>query len=128
MRPPSWCSSTPCAASVDLPAGLGAAFVLAASPATVTLDRGNIPDSVMILLVVLAADSTVTLILTGWWRSAVLVGIWVGLAFQAKMLEAWLLVPGLVVAHLVAGGGRRPSAWDGSPRWSAPWPWCRCRT
>jgi len=31
-------------------AGIVAAVVLAASPATVTLDRGNIPDSLMILL------------------------------------------------------------------------------
>ena len=37
-------------------AGLIAAFVLAASPAVVALDRGNISDSLMILLLVLAAD------------------------------------------------------------------------
>jgi 4-amino-4-deoxy-L-arabinose transferase-like glycosyltransferase len=86
-------------------AALIAAFVLAASPATVTLDRGNIPDSLMILLVVLAADSTVTLILTGRWRSAVMAAVWVGLAFQAKMLEAWLFLPALALAYLVAGRG-----------------------
>ena len=39
-------------------AGLIAAAVLAASPATVALNRGNISDSLMILLVVLAADAT----------------------------------------------------------------------
>ena len=38
--------------------GILAAVVLAASPATVTLDRGNVPDTLMILLLVLAADST----------------------------------------------------------------------
>ena len=86
-------------------AGLVAALVLAASPATVTLDRGNIPDSLMILLVVLAADATVTAILTGRWRSAVLAGFWVALAFQAKMLEAWLMLPALGLAYLVAGRG-----------------------
>ena len=47
-------------------------MVLAASPATVTLDRGNIPDSLMILLLVLAADSTVTAILNDRWLSAVM--------------------------------------------------------
>ena len=78
-------------------------FVLALSPATMTLDRGNIPDSLMILLVVLAADSTVTLILTGRWRSAAMAAVWVGLAFQAKMLEAWLFLPALALAYLVAG-------------------------
>ena len=86
-------------------AGLGAALVLAASPATMTLDRGNIPDSLMILLVVLAADATVSAILTGRWRSAVLAGVWVALAFQAKMIEAWLVLPALGLAYLVAGRG-----------------------
>ena len=86
-------------------AALIAAFVLAASPATMTLDRGNIPDSLMILLVVLAADSTVTLILTSRWRSAVMAAVWVALAFQAKMLEAWLFLPALGLAYLVAGRG-----------------------
>ncbi len=86
-------------------AGLVAAMVLAASPATMTLDRGNIPDSLMILLLVLAADSTVTAIRTGRWRSAFMVGVWVSLAFQAKMLEAWLILPALALAYLVAGRG-----------------------
>jgi 4-amino-4-deoxy-L-arabinose transferase-like glycosyltransferase len=86
-------------------AALIAAFVLAVSPATVSLDRGNIPDSLMILLVVLAADSAVTLILTCRWRSAVMAAMWVALAFQAKMLEAWLFLPALGLAYLVAGRG-----------------------
>ncbi|HMD92866.1 MAG TPA: glycosyltransferase family 39 protein [Trebonia sp.] len=86
-------------------AGLVAAVVLAASPATVTLDRGNIPDTLMILFLVLAADSTVTAILAGRWRSMVLAGVWVGLAFQAKMTEAWLVALALGLAYLVAGHG-----------------------
>jgi 4-amino-4-deoxy-L-arabinose transferase-like glycosyltransferase len=87
------------------PAALVASVVLAASPATMTLDRGNIPDSLMILLLVLAADSTVTAIVHGRWRSVVMVGLWVGLAFQAKMLEAWLVLPALALAYLVAARG-----------------------
>jgi 4-amino-4-deoxy-L-arabinose transferase-like glycosyltransferase len=94
-------------------AGLVAAVVLAASPATVTLDRGNIPDTLMILFLVLAADSTVTALLTGRWRSIVMAGVWVGLAFQAKMLEAWLVVPALGLAYLVAGPGTAARRWAG---------------
>jgi 4-amino-4-deoxy-L-arabinose transferase-like glycosyltransferase len=86
-------------------AGLVAGVVLVASPATTTLDRGNIPDSLMILLLVLAADSTVTAILSGRWRNVVMAGIWVGLAFQAKMLEAWLVLPALGLAFLLAARG-----------------------
>ena len=84
-------------------AALLAAVVLAASPATVTLDRGNIPDTLMILLLVLAADSTVTAMRTGRWRSAAMAGLWVALAFQAKMVEAWLVLPALALAYFVAG-------------------------
>jgi 4-amino-4-deoxy-L-arabinose transferase-like glycosyltransferase len=86
-------------------AAIIAAVVLAASPATVTLNRGNIPDTLMILLVVLAADSTITAIRTGRWRSVIMAGVWVALAFQAKMLEAWLILPALGLAYLLAGRG-----------------------
>jgi 4-amino-4-deoxy-L-arabinose transferase-like glycosyltransferase len=84
-------------------AAVASAVVLAASPATVALNRGNVPDTLMILLLVLAADATVSAIVQGRWRSAVLAGVWVALAFQAKMLEAWLILPALGVAYLVAG-------------------------
>ena len=40
-------------------AAIVAAAVLAISPAAVTLDRGNIPDTLLILLLVLAADAVV---------------------------------------------------------------------
>lgn len=84
-------------------AGIAAAITLAASPATVLLARGNIPDSLMILLLVLAADATSKAIATGSRRGLLLAGVWVGLAFQAKMLDAWLVVPALLLAYLVSG-------------------------
>jgi 4-amino-4-deoxy-L-arabinose transferase-like glycosyltransferase len=86
-------------------AGLIAAVILAISPATVALNRGNISDTLMILLAVLAADSVTVAASTGRWRPLLLAGLWVGLAFQAKMLEAWLLLPALAVCYLVAAPG-----------------------
>jgi 4-amino-4-deoxy-L-arabinose transferase-like glycosyltransferase len=83
-------------------AGLIAAAILAVSPATVALNRGNVPDTLMILLVVLAADAVVTAITTGRLRPALAAGLWVGLAFQAKMLEAWLVLPALAACYLYA--------------------------
>jgi 4-amino-4-deoxy-L-arabinose transferase-like glycosyltransferase len=83
-------------------AGLVAAAVLAVSPVTVLLNRGNISDSVLILLLVLAADATTKAITTGRSRSLVLAGLWVGLAFQAKMIQAWLVLPALFLAYLIA--------------------------
>jgi 4-amino-4-deoxy-L-arabinose transferase-like glycosyltransferase len=52
---------------------------------------------------VLAADATTTAVLTGRLRWLVLAGVWVGLAFETKMLQAWLMVPALFVTYLVAG-------------------------
>lgn len=81
------------------PAGLVAALVLAVSPATVALDRGNIADTLMVLLLVLAADAVTAALTTGRTRALVLAGVWLGLAFQTKMLEAWLVLPALAFAY-----------------------------
>jgi 4-amino-4-deoxy-L-arabinose transferase-like glycosyltransferase len=90
-------------------AGLIAALVLAVSPATVALDRGNISDSLLILLLVLAADAVSGAIAAGRPRGTlsrlVLAGVWVGLAFQAKEIEAWMVLPALGLAYLLAGPG-----------------------
>ena len=92
-------------------AGLIAAVIVAASPATVALNRGNISDSLMILLLVLAADAVSAALAAkgrpGWGTQArlVLAGFWVGLAFQAKMIEAWLVLPALGLAFLLDGPG-----------------------
>jgi 4-amino-4-deoxy-L-arabinose transferase-like glycosyltransferase len=83
-------------------AGLAAAFVLAVSPVTILLNRANISDSLLILLLVLAADATTKAFMTGKVGSLVMAGVWVGLAFQAKMLQAWLVVPALFGVYLIA--------------------------
>jgi len=83
-------------------AGLTAAAVLAVTPITVLLGRGNVSDSLLILLLVLAADAASAALLTGSLRQLLLVGVWVGLAFQAKMIQAWLALPALAAAYLLA--------------------------
>jgi len=88
-------------------AGLVAAAILALSPANVALNRGNISDTLMILLLLLGANSTVTAGITGRWSHLLVAGAWVGLAFQAKMIEAWIVLPALGLFYLFAapGGG-----------------------
>ena len=76
--------------------------LLGLAPATVSLNRGNISDTLLVLLMVLAADSVVVAVLSGRFRHLCITGIWVGLAFQAKMIEAWLLLPALALTYLVA--------------------------
>jgi 4-amino-4-deoxy-L-arabinose transferase-like glycosyltransferase len=87
-------------------AGVVAAGILAVAPATVALDRGNVSDSLLTLLLVLAASATTKAIVTGHWRSLLLAGLWVGLAFQAKMVQAWVVLPALGLAYLIAGAPR----------------------
>jgi hypothetical protein len=82
-------------------AGLAAAVALAATPVTVLLGRGNVSDSLLILLLVLAADATTVALSTGKLRWLLLAGAWVGLAFQAKMVQAWH-------RHLWPGGSVHP--------------------
>ena len=95
-------------------AGLIAALILAVSPATVALDRGNISDSLLILLLVLAADAVSGAITAGARGSRplgegigglVLAAVWVGLAFQTKMIQAWMVMPALGLAYLLCGPG-----------------------
>ncbi|HEV2975461.1 MAG TPA: glycosyltransferase family 39 protein [Solirubrobacteraceae bacterium] len=83
-------------------AGITAAAALATSPVTVALNRGNVADSLLILLLVLAADATSSALLSGRLRTLLLAGVWVGLAFQAKMLAAWLVLPALAATYLLA--------------------------
>jgi 4-amino-4-deoxy-L-arabinose transferase-like glycosyltransferase len=88
-------------------AGLTAAAVLAVTPITVLLSRGNVSDSLLILLLVLAADATSAALVTGSLRQLLLAGAWVGLAFQAKMTQAWLALPALAAAYLLAAPAAR---------------------
>jgi 4-amino-4-deoxy-L-arabinose transferase-like glycosyltransferase len=88
-------------------AGLTAAAALAVTPVTVLLSRGNVSDSLLILLLVLAADAVSAALLTGSLRQLLLAGAWVGLAFQAKMAQAWLVLPALAAAYLLAAPAAR---------------------
>ena len=92
-------------------AGLIAAAVLAVTPVTVTMARGNVPDGICVFLLVLAADATIRAIRSGRRRSLVYAAVIVGLAFQVKMLEAWLVLPGFVLAYLVGAPGSAARRW-----------------
>jgi 4-amino-4-deoxy-L-arabinose transferase-like glycosyltransferase len=71
----------------------------------VALNRGNISDSLMILLLVLAADAVSSAIAGGGQGRLILAAVWVGLAFQAKMIEAWLVLPAFGLAYLMSAPG-----------------------
>jgi 4-amino-4-deoxy-L-arabinose transferase-like glycosyltransferase len=86
-------------------AALLAALALALTPIFVAMARFNNPDAVLVLMEVFAAWALVRALQSGRTRHLLLCGLFVGLAFNAKMLAAYLVVPGLALAFLVAGQG-----------------------
>ena len=82
-------------------AGLAAGAVLALTPVAVLMFRFNNPDALLTLLLVVAAYCLVRAIEAGSTRWLLLVGVAVGFAFLAKMLQALVVVPGFGLAYLV---------------------------
>jgi 4-amino-4-deoxy-L-arabinose transferase-like glycosyltransferase len=89
------------------PAGLIAGLVLALTPVAALMFRFNNPDALLVLLMTAAAYALVRAIENGRTRWLVFCGVLVGFAFLAKMLQAFLVVPGFAIAYL----------WAGAPRW-----------
>ncbi len=85
-----------------VPAGLLAAAFLTLTPVTVGLGRSIVEDAPFVLLLLLAAEATGRAVERARLRTLLLAGVWVGLAFQCKMLEAWAVLPALAITYLVA--------------------------
>lgn len=83
-------------------AGLLAALAFTLTPVVAGLFRTAVEDPLFTLLLLLAADAAQRAARHGRLRSLVLAGVWVGVAFQAKMLEAWAVLPALALVYLVA--------------------------
>lgn len=83
-------------------AGLIAGGALAITPVAASMFRYNNPDALLVLFLVVAAYLMVRAIQTGATRWLVLVGVVLGFAFLTKMLQAFLVMPGLALAFLVA--------------------------
>jgi 4-amino-4-deoxy-L-arabinose transferase-like glycosyltransferase len=83
-----------------------AALMLALTPIFVAMSRFNNPDPLLVLCELGAAWALVRALESGRTRHLLLCGLLVGLAFNVKMLAAYLIVPGLALAFVVAGKGR----------------------
>jgi 4-amino-4-deoxy-L-arabinose transferase-like glycosyltransferase len=87
--------------------GFVAGLALALTPIMVAMSRDNNPDALLTLCVVAAVWFAVRAFEDGRTRWLVLAGIAVGLGFEAKMLVAFVVVPGIALAWLwVAPRGR----------------------
>jgi 4-amino-4-deoxy-L-arabinose transferase-like glycosyltransferase len=79
-----------------------AAAILALTPITVAINRDNNPDTLLVLLLVAAAYAfTRSVRATAGTRWLLLCAFLIGCGFLTKMLQAWIIVPGIALAYFV---------------------------
>ena len=83
-------------------AGLLAGLALALSPLSVATDRNNTIDSTLALTLLLGAWAVLRAAETGKWRWLLLSAALVGIGFNIKMAEAYLVVPAFGLLYLLA--------------------------
>lgn len=90
---------------VGLGGALVAGLVLAVMPVSVAVDRSNLLDSCLTLLVLLAVLAWLRAVSSGYWRWLLLTALLVGVAFNVKMLAAFVILPTLYIVYLFGGPG-----------------------
>ena len=83
-------------------AGLLAALVLVVTPISVAANRNNTMDSLLVLILLLAAWAVIRAAETGRLRWLLLCAVLVGLGFNVKMLQAFLILPAFYLLYAVA--------------------------
>ena len=82
--------------------GLLAAGIFAFTPVAASTFGHSMEDGALTLCLVLAADRWQRAVTGARLGSLVWAGVWVGAGFQAKMLQAWMILPALAVGYLLA--------------------------
>nr|WP_240974147.1 glycosyltransferase family 39 protein [Nonomuraea sp. FMUSA5-5] len=83
-------------------AALLAGAAMALTPVAVLMFRFNNPDALLVLLLTVAAYCVIRAQERGATRWLVLAGAAIGFAFLAKMLQAFLVLPGFALVYLLA--------------------------
>ncbi|MFD2420202.1 ArnT family glycosyltransferase [Amycolatopsis pigmentata] len=81
--------------------GLLAAGIFAFTPVAASMFGHSMEDGALVMCLVLAADAYQRAAREARLRSLVWAGVWVGLGFQAKMLQAWMILPALAIGYLL---------------------------
>ena len=89
------------------PAGLLAALILALMPVSVAVDRSSNTESCLMLVLLLAAWALTRAAEDGRRRFLLLSMALVGLAFNVKMLAAFVVLPTLVLVYWLGAGTTR---------------------
>ena len=82
-------------------AGLIAALVFAVTPAVVVASRNNTMDMQLIFVLLVAVWFLFRSIETGKWRWLFLCAVFVGIGFNVKMLQAYLILPAVALVYLL---------------------------
>lgn len=82
-------------------AGLIAALIFALTPAAVVASRNNTMDMQLILVLLAAAWFLFRSIETSRWRYLFFAGAMMGIGFNVKMLQAYLILPSIALVYLL---------------------------
>ena len=82
-------------------AALISALVFALTPIVVAVSRNNTIDMQLVFCLLLATDFLFSAIQKGKWRYLFVASIFVGLGFNIKMLQAYLIIPAFAAVYLV---------------------------
>jgi 4-amino-4-deoxy-L-arabinose transferase-like glycosyltransferase len=83
-------------------AGLLAATFYAVTPIVAALAHAEIADTLLVMLLVLAAAAWQRAVQTAELRALILCAVLVGLAFHVKMVQAWGVLPAFALVYLIA--------------------------
>ena len=82
--------------------GLLAAALFTLTPIAASMFGHSMEDGALTLCLVLAADAYQRAVMEARLRSLIWSAVWVGLGFQAKMMQAWMILPALAIGYLIA--------------------------
>lgn len=85
--------------------GLLGALLMASTPLLVSMFSHPMEDGMLTMFSILAIGALQRSIDTHRTRYLLLAGTFIGLGFQAKMMQAWLLLPSLALVYLLVASG-----------------------
>jgi 4-amino-4-deoxy-L-arabinose transferase-like glycosyltransferase len=87
------------------PAGLIAAFALAVTPIFVAVSRNETPDGLLIFVILLAVWTAIRAARENSLPCLLLAVTLVGIGFNIKMIQAFIVVPAVLAVYLLGAGG-----------------------
>lgn len=88
------------------PAGLVSSLIFALTPAVVVASRNNTMDMQLIFVLLLATWFLFKAIDSGKWRFLFWTALFVGLGFNIKMLQAYMILPAIALTYLFFAKGK----------------------